>query len=235
MSGVFGWQFEFDLVYVLGLGAELQGLGVGVAVVICIAIADVREVELAERESELGLFLGPVEEVGAGDVVGHGERLAGRGGVADLQIRDVAAHACVDVFDNALPLRFGNAAEDGAQHEFFVTAEGVVDVGFEFADVVYFAVDFGNFGVGHGGVGGRLLQVRRAAVVGDDERQLVAQCVGQQAEWGDFAGSVHPDFVFAHGQHGDDVIELRRRRDVGIELAAGVDEHRRGMQAFGFE
>jgi hypothetical protein len=73
------------------------------------------------------------------------------------------------------------------------------------------------------------------AVGGNDQRQLVAQCEGQQAEGSDFAGSVHPDFVFAHGQHGDDVIELRGRRDVGIELAAGVDEHRRGMQAFGFE
>ena len=234
MCGVFGGQVELDLVGVLCLGAKLQGFGVGVAVVV--TIAEVRQVELTKRQGEIGFFLGPVEEVRLGDVVRHGKRLAGRGRIADLQIRDVAAHSGVYVFDHALPLRFGDAAEDGTQHEFFIAAEGVVHVGFEFADLVDFSVDLGNLAVGHGRVGGRLLEMGRA-VGGNDQRQLVAQTEGQQAEGSNFAGGIHPDFFVRrrHGQQGDHVIELRGRRHVGIELAAGVDQYRRRMQALGFE
>ena len=68
------------------------------------------------------------------------------------------------------------------------------------------------------------------------QRLLLAQRVGQQAEGRDFAGRIHPDFFFVrHGQHGDDVIELRGRRNIRIELAAGIDQHRRGVQAFGLK
>ena len=78
---------------------------------------------------------------------------------------------------------------------------------------------------------GRRCQIRRR----NDQRLLVAQRVGQQAEWSDLAGRVHPDFLVAHRQHGDDVIELRGRGNVGIELAAGVDQDGIGVEAFGLE
>ena len=77
--------------------------------------------------------------------------------------------------------------------QFFIAAEGVVDVGFEFADLVYFSIDLGNLAVGHGSIGGRFFEVRRA-VGGNDQRELVAQTEGQQAEGSDFAGGIHPDF-----------------------------------------
>ena len=51
----------------------------------------------------------------------NGSRVAA--GIADLEIRDVAAEAGVDVVDDALPVGLRHAAEDGAQQQFFVAAE----------------------------------------------------------------------------------------------------------------
>ena len=106
-----------------------------------------------------------------------------------------------------------------------------------------FPVDLGDLGVGHGSVGRRLLEVRRhrGGRLGgrNHQRLLLAQRIGQQAKGRDLAGRVHPDLFLVvpvtQREHGDDVVELRGRRNVGIELAAGIDEHRPGVQAFGLK
>ena len=241
MGGVLGGQFQLDLVRVLAFGTELQRIGVRIGFRIRIGIG---QAELHQRQNDLRLLLRPVQEVGARHVVSKGERLFGRGRIADFQVGKVSAQPGVDVFGNPLPVRFRHAPENGAQHEFFVAVELIADVGFELADVVNLAVDFRLLGIGHGRVGGSFFQMRRDRGFQNGgwnhQRLLVAQAVGQQAERSHFAGRVHPHFLLAilgvnHGQHGDDVIELRRRRHVRIKLAARIDENRVGMQAFGIQ
>ena len=110
---------------------------------------------------------------------------------------------------------------------------------FEFSDLVDLAGDLGVLRVGHGSVRGSFFQMRRRSIRHgrgrDHQRLFLAQGVGEQAEGSDFAGRIHPDFLAAHREHGDHVIELRGRRDVGIELQAGIDENRIRVKAFGFE
>ena len=137
-------------------------------------------------------------------------------------MRDFAAHSGVHVFHHALPLSLGHAPEDGTKHQFFIAAEGVMHMRFELPDLIYPSVDLGNFAVGHRRIGRRVFQVRRA-LGRNHQRQLVAQAVSQQAEGCHLAGRIQPDFLLSHGQHSNDVVELRRRRDVGIEFAAGID------------
>ncbi len=149
VCGVLGGQLEFDLVGIVALGTELQRLGIGVAIVIGI---DFGQAELHERQDDVGFLLRPIEEIYLGDVVRQGERLARGGRIADFEIGDVAAKTGVHVFDDALPVGLRHAAEDGTQQQFFVAAKLVVHVGFELADIVNLAIDFGEFGVGHGSV-----------------------------------------------------------------------------------
>ena len=65
VGGVVGGKFELDFVDVFRLGAELERFGVGVAAVVMSlsCYAEVGQIELAERQDEVGFFLGPVEEV----------------------------------------------------------------------------------------------------------------------------------------------------------------------------
>ena len=71
---------------------------------------------------------------------------------------------------------------------------------------------------------------------GNHQRLLLAQGVGEQAERSDL-GWWYPSRLPAlpMRQHRDDVIELRGRRNIGIEFAAGIDQDRRGVQAFGLQ
>ena len=85
---------------------------------------------------------------------------------------------------------------------------------FKLTDIVHLPVNLRALAIGHGSIGGRFLQMRRHAGRRihrrNHERLLLAQGVGQQAEGSDLAGRIHPDFLIAHGQQGNDVIELRR-------------------------
>ena len=95
----------------------------------------------------------------------------------------------------------------------------------ELADFIDLAIDLRDLTVGHGRVCGRLFQVG-CAVGWNYQRLLLTQAEGQQAKRSDLAGRVHPDFFLAERQQRDDVIELRGRWHVGIELATGIDQDR---------
>ena len=102
------------------------------------------------------------------------------------------------------------------------------------ADVVNLALDRRSFRVRHWRISRRLLKMRCAAS-GNHQRLLFTQRVSEQTKRADLAGGVHPYFFFAQRKQRNDVIELRRRWNIHIELVRRIDQHRRSVKAFCFE
>ena len=75
----------------------------------------------------------------------------------------------------------------------------------------------------------------RRAVLRNNQRLFFAQLRGEQTEWRNFGGAIHPHFVFRERNQRENVIELRRRGNLRIKLASGINQHRRCVIARGFE
>ena len=96
----------------------------------------------------------------------------------------------------------------------------------QLAQIADFPLHLFQLRIGHGRVGRRLYQMA-SPVRRHDERLFLAQIEGQQPIRRDLRSRIHPDLIFPHGQQTDHVIKLRGRRNIGIQFAAGVDQHRR--------
>ena len=63
------------------------------------------------------------------------------------------------------------------------------------------------------------------AIFGGKSGLLISQLIKNQAEWSHFRGRIEPGQAVSQPHRGDYVIELCRRRDLGIEFARAVDQH----------
>src|SRR5271157_4513847 len=175
-----------------------------------------------------GIGSGPIEVIADRDVEIDLNRLVGGGGVAHLQVRDLAAlhrRAAEHHFEDVLPLVVGNLAQAETHTELGVTASRGIEVDGELASVVQGAIDAASVEAFKGKVR-RGAHQSGSATGREGESFLVAQRRRQHAEGGDAVGAVEPDLLTVNRDAGDDVIELRRRRDVRIEFVLRSDQDR---------
>ena len=93
----------------------------------------------------------------------------------------------------------------------------------QFAD---FPVHLFQLRIGYRWVGRRLFQTSNP-VGRNHECLLLPQVESQQPVRRYLRGRIHPDLIFPQGQQTDHVIKLRGRRNIRIQFAAGINQHRR--------
>ena len=178
-----------------------------------------RKRDISEGERSLCALRRALDERCLRDRELQPERRARIRRVGDLPLPQLAAKSrgFMHALEYGLPLRRRRAPENDAHHQLEIAAHGHPHGTVQLARVVHAAVDL------HALTGDRRRIGRCVDETGtgrlDDEGGLAADVRRQQTERRDLGGGIEPDLLARQRDARDDMVELRRRREVGIDRA----------------
>src|ERR1019366_6436527 len=160
------------------------------------------------------------------------KRFAGVADGVQMHLRNISNHAPAlrQASQQVLPLRLRNPPESHAQKNVTVALGSYVNIGVEAAGLGELAIHLDVEQVLYRGFS-RGAHQAAMRVVGGEQGLFVAKLIHNQAVRRYFRRAVEPGELRSEAHGGDFMIELRRRGNVGINLAVAVDQHRIALNA----